>query len=203
MIIGIDADGVLTDLAKFQREYGQKYFGRKPDRETAYNISEMFLCSKMREFLFGTKYFITYCKVWPPREGAVEVIQQLNAEGHKLFEITARKFVTMKNPIGWYSKNMFEEWLDKNGISFANIFYCSEKNTLEQKYEVCKNVSVDIMIDDRPEVALYLADRSVKVLLFDAPYNQEVTHKNICRVFSWREIYRIIDKTKGLLPPTS
>lgn len=196
MVIGVDADGVLTDLAKFQGEYGEKYLGRKPECCSAYSISEIFQCSKMREFLFGMKYFIKYCKTWTPREGTTEVIQRLKSDGHTLFEITARKFVTMKNPIGWYSRNMFEEWLSKNGISFANIFYCSEKNTPEEKYKVCKELSVDIMIDDRPEVILYLADKGVKVLMFDAPYNQNVVHKNVWRVYSWRDIYKIIEKCK-------
>lgn len=197
MIIGIDADGVLTDLAQFQSECGEKYFGRKPDCHDGYSISEMFKCSKRKEFIFGLKYFPYYCKCYPPRDGAVEAIQQLKSDGHTLFEITARKFVTMKNPIGSYSKKMFEDWLVNNNLSFENIYYCSEINTAEEKYEACKKVSVDLMIDDRPEVVLYLAEKGIKVLMFDAPYNQKVVHENVFRVFSWKEIYRII--SKGLI----
>ena len=40
------------------------------------------------------------------------------------------------------------------------------------------------MIDDRPEVALYLAEHHIKVLLFDAPYNQNLEHENVRRVKS-------------------
>ena len=192
MIIGIDADGVLTDLAQFQMECGERYFKRKPNCENGYSIPEMFGCSKAREFLFGIKYFPYYCKEFPPREGAVETIHRLQQEGFTLYEITARKFVTMKNPIGRYSKKMFQDWLIKNDLSFADITYCSEINTGEQKYRACLEKSVDIMIDDRPEVVRYLADRGVQVLMFDAPYNQEINHPNVRRVYHWKEVYGMI-----------
>ena len=49
------------------------------------------------------------------------------------------------------------------------------------------------MIDDNPEVALFLAKNGVKVLLFDAPYNQNVIHPDITRVLDWKEIYDILN----------
>ncbi len=53
-----------------------------------------------------------------------------------------------------------------------------------------KSVSADIMIDDRPEIALYLARRNVKVMLFDNRYNKGVRHKNIIRVYDWKDAYK-------------
>ncbi|MBS6196029.1 MAG: hypothetical protein KH828_10675 [Clostridiales bacterium] len=192
MKIGVDADGVLTDLAKFQYECGEKFFRRKPSCPSGYSISEVFQSTKAGEFLFGLRYFIPYCKTWPPRENAAKIIRKLNADGNTLTEITARKFVMMKNPIGRYSRKMFETWLQKYGFGFEKIIYCAERNTGKEKYMACVENGIEVMIDDRPEVALYLAERQIKVLLFDAPYNQNLEHRNITRIESWEEVYRKI-----------
>jgi len=44
---------------------------------------------------------------------------------------------------------------------------------------------------------MYLAERGVKVLMMDAPYNQTVKHENVTRVFDWEEIYRVIANIKS------
>lgn len=48
------------------------------------------------------------------------------------------------------------------------------------------------MIDDKPDVALYLADHGIKMLLFDTPYNREVKQDYFIRVHSWEDIERVI-----------
>ena len=58
MNIGIDADGVLTDMSAFYFEYGERFFKRKPSDTAGYSISEIFGCSEKQEFKFGLKYFI-------------------------------------------------------------------------------------------------------------------------------------------------
>ena len=192
MKIGIDADGVLTDMSAFNYEYGERYFKRKPENLNGYGVMEQFGCTKGQELRFGLRYFITYCKKWPPREGCSEVISRLNADGQELYEITARKFVTMKNPLGWYSCRMFRKWLERYGISFRDIHYCSESNSPEDKLEGCRRFGIDIMIDDKPEVVYFLAEHGIRVLMFDAPYNQGISGDNIIRVMDWEDVYRKI-----------
>lgn len=194
MIIGVDCDGVLTDMSAYIYEYGEKWFKRKPVNPDGCNVSEIFSCTDKEEFRFGLRYFFTYCKKWSPREGAVETVNRLHDDGHSLYEITARKFVTMQNPLGWYSRYLYEHWLKKHNFRFDDIFYCSESKTREDKLTGCRKFSVDIMIDDRPDIALYLADNGVKVLLFDTRYNQNVSHENIVRVYNWNDIYKKISE---------
>ena len=90
MNIGIDADGVLTDMSAYICEYGEKYFNRKPSNLDGYSTAEIFGCSDKDEFRFGLRYFFTYCKKWPPRKNCSAVISKLNDDGHQLYEITAR-----------------------------------------------------------------------------------------------------------------
>lgn len=179
MKIGIDCDGVLTDMSEYIYEYGEKWFKRKPSNPDSYSVTEIFDCTDKEEFLFGLRYFFTYCKKWPPRTDAVKINNMLINDGHQLYEITARKFVMMKNPLGWYSRHVFEKWLKKYGFIFNGIYYCSENNSPKDKLEGCRKFDIDIMIDDKPEVAMYLAENDIKVFLVDAKYNQEVRHNNI------------------------
>ena len=198
MIIGIDADGVLTDMSGFNYKYGEIFWKRKPVNPAGYTTAEIFRVSRSQEFLFGLKYFYEYCCKLRPRERAFEANQRLNSDGHTLYEITARKFSIMKNPLGWLSRHLFKRWLNKNNLHFEDVFFCSESNTPAEKLHFCKQFSVEIMIDDKPDVALFLAENGIAVLLFDAPYNKDVNHKNIIRVSDWNEIYRRISDTASL-----
>lgn len=192
MIIGVDCDGVLTDMSAYIYEYGEKYFKRKPVNLDGYSTAEIFNCTDKDEFLFGLRYFFTYCKKWPPRENASEIIRKLNNDGHTLYEITARKFVTMHNPLGWYNRYLYEHWLKKHDFDFKDIFYCSESNAPEDKLKGCIKYSAVLMIEDKPDVALHLADNNIMVLLFDTRYNQDVNHDNIIRVYDWNDVYKKI-----------
>ena len=98
----------------------------------------------------------------------------------------------MRNPIGWYARLIFLQWLKRYKLKFEDVYFCSESNSPTDKYKGCRKYSVDIMIDDKPEVVYYLAEKGIKVLLFDAPYNQEVSGKNIIRVKDWEEVYAYI-----------
>lgn len=192
MNIGIDTDGVLTDLYGFNYEIGTKVLGRQLINPSGYNLREMFGVKKSWELLFGLKYFFQYSKKWPPREKAPEMIQQLKKNGHRLYEITARKFVTMKNPLGWYSKRLLMRWYKEHGMLFDKIILCSEHGAPEEKLKGCRETACQIMIEDKPDVAEHLAASGIQILLFDAPYNQQVKGENITRVFGWEEAYEII-----------
>ncbi len=194
MIIGVDCDGVLTDMSEYIFEYGEKWFKRKPDNLNGCGTSEIFYCTEKEEFMFGLKYFFTYCKKWPPRDNASEIIRKLNNDGHTLYEITARKFVTQRSLLGWYSRYLFEHWLKKFNFNFESIFYCSESTAPKDKLSGCNKYNVDLMVDDNPDVAHYLANKGIKVLLFDTRYNQNLYHDNIIRVYDWNDIYEKISK---------
>lgn len=192
MKIGVDCDGVLTDMSKYIFEYGEIWFKRKPDNPDGYSTAEIFGCTEKEELRFGLRYFFTYCKKWPPRTDAVRINNILIDNGHQLYEITARKFVTAKNPLGWYSKHLIKKWLKKYGFIFNEIYYCSESHSPTDKLDACRKLQVDVMIDDKPEVALHLAENGIKVLLFDTRYNQKIEHDNIVRVYNWIDIYEKI-----------
>jgi uncharacterized HAD superfamily protein len=196
MRIGIDCDGVLTDMSAYIEFYGEKFFRRKPYNLSGYSAKDVFMCNNIEYILFGLFYFPIYCIKWPPRDGAVEIINRLHSNGYKIYEITARKFVTKKSLIGWYSRKMLFNWFNHYAFQLDGIYLCSEEHSPEDKLLGCRKYDVDLMIDDKPDVAIHLADDGIKVLLFDTIYNQNVEHPNIIRVYNWHEIEGIIVSIK-------
>lgn len=192
MRIGVDCDGVLTDMSAYIWQFGEKYFKRKPSNLAGYSTREIFGCSEKEDIRFGLKYFFTYCRTWPPRPGAAEAVNGLRSQGHQLYEITARMFVTRKNPLGWYSRRLLLNWIGRHGFQFDDIYLCAEEHTLRDKLAGCRKYGVELMIDDKPDVALHLASHGVKVLLFDTAYNREVRRDDIIRVHDWEEIRQVI-----------
>ena len=192
MKIGIDTDGVLTDLYAYNNNLGKNVLKKRMINPSGYNMEEMFGVGVVWKLVYGLKYFFQYCEEWEPREHATEMIQKLNADGHQLYEITARKFVTMRNPLGVYSRRLLEEWYQRHEMAFEKIVYCSESGAPEEKYRACVENHCSIMIEDKPDVAEYLMEKGIKVVLFDAPYNQSVTGEQMVRVKDWIEAYEVI-----------
>lgn len=189
LVIGVDADGVLTNMSEFNIRDGKKFFKKEPVNLNGYSPCEIFDVTKEEEFKFGLKYFLKYIKNEPARENASIIINKLKDEGCILHEITARKFTTMNNAFGEYNRKVFKKWLRKNNMEFDSIQFCSESNTPVEKLISCSKLLVDVMIEDKPDVALYLANNGVKVLLFDALYNQGLRHENIIRIYNWNQVY--------------
>lgn len=198
VVIGVDADGVMTDMMAFNLRDGQKFFKKPPVNPNGYSPTEIFGVTKDDEFKFGLKYFLKYIKKEPARTNCSKILNKLEGEGDELHSITARKFVTIDNLFGEYNRKTFKKWLSKNNIRFKSIQFCSEHNTPIEKMIACSKLSVDVMIEDKPEVAMYLAENGVKVLLFDNPYNQGLEHENMIRVKNWDEIYDQINIIREL-----
>ncbi len=198
LIIGCDIDGTTVNMSAFNTREGKKFFKKEPVNPNAYSPKEMYGVSNFREIQFGLYCFNKYCMYEPPMENSVAVNNASVECGDEWHSITARKFTTFRNIFGLIYRKMFEKWSTKNGFKFKTIQYCSEKFSPRDKYLACKKLNVDVMIDDKPDVALYLAENGIKVLLVDNPYNQEVNHHNITRVKNWEAIKKEIDQIRLL-----
>lgn len=152
MRIGVDVDGVLTDLESYQLKYGKKYFKNVKDiDENGYDICDIFHCTKKEENAFWTKHIWKYCLTEPVREGMKELLQQAKSYGDEIFIITGRAHTTEQNAIGSLFRKMLEGWLEKNEIPYQKVYYCSESNNSDEKYDICKRLGIDVMIEDKKE----------------------------------------------------
>ena len=59
-IIGVDIDGTLTDIAKFQLEEGKNFFGRKAVHPNEFDVKDMFECSQEEENAFWKRNFMNF-----------------------------------------------------------------------------------------------------------------------------------------------
>ncbi len=201
MNVGIDIDGVLTDIRKFTIEEGIKYCeqykkGRlvNPD---AYSSEEVFDWDRETDLDFWFKHIFQYAEENPPLLGAAENIKKLKKDGHRLYIITARWLASSKtekqfgegSELREKMRNTVKEWLNKNDIVYDEIIFSEEDKSshiIEKK--------IDIMIEDSPQNLKELS-QITKMICYDWGYNQGIENENICRCHNWDEIYAKIKES--------
>lgn len=192
MRIGIDIDGVITDIERFIADYGTKYCKENnlPINIKAgeYDEFKTFNWTEEQGIKFWNEYIVYYATEYPARDFASEVIQKLKEEGHEIYIVTARNdYGVPKEYIG-KMKDFVSQWLKDNNISYDKIIY-----TEGSKLPYCVGNYIELMIEDSPE---NIKDVSTKipVLCFDCNYNRNIEGKNITRVYSWYDVYDKINK---------
>lgn len=208
IVVGCDADGILTNLSEFNLKEGAKVYKEELINPAAYDMRDMYANLKPVKLVpkavvtakaFGI--FKRYCTKEPPREGVVETIKDLSNDSFEFHSITARKFATNK-VLGKISRKWFTNWLKKYSINFSSIQFCDESSkenkTAIEKLLACKKLGVDVMIEDKPDVALYLAKNGVKVIMVNAPYNLETVHENIIHVDNWYQVREKLEEIKRI-----
>ena len=192
MRIGIDIDGVLTDIERFIADYETKYCieNNLPINIKAgeYDEYKTFNWTEEQGIKFWNEYIVYYATKYPARDFAAEVIQKLKEEEHEIYIVTARNdYGVPKEYIG-KMKDFVSQWLKDNNISYDKIIY-----TEGNKLPYCVGNYIELMIEDSPE---NIKDVSTKipVLCFDCGYNRSVEEKNITRVYSWYDVYDKVSK---------
>lgn len=191
MNIGIDIDNTITEvqnkLNKAAYDYAIK-LGKnienadnplediKNNKDT-YKKKFQFSYDELKYFLKNIQEEITNKAT--PRENAVEVINRLKKEGHKIYIITARDSEFHDNPY-LLSKN----WLDKNNIECDQIIV-----NAREKGIVCKNENIDLFIDEQLNNCLDALKEGIKVIRIS---NEICNNKDIVDLNSWTQIYRRI-----------
>ena len=195
MNIGIDIDGVLTNLEEFYREYVTKY-RYYHDINTDININEYWVkeaygLSKEQDNDFFTNYFKYYEDNWKARAFASEVIKKLKEEGFNIFIITSRWKSDRTDKQGESIRNKVINWLKNNDIYYDDIFFVGW-----DKIKTLKELKIDVMIEDHPDNILSFS-KITKVICFDASYNKNCNGENIIRCYSWYDIYSNLRKMKN------
>lgn len=192
MRIGIDIDGVLTNIEEFVADYEVKFCYENSlsyrvnlneyDDSKALGISSQ-NCNK-----FWNKYIKYYATEYRARDFASEVIKKLKEDGHEIYIITARNEYGLTGEDYGKMKQFVREWLEKNNIYYDKIVY-----TEESKLPYCIGNYIDIMIEDKPENIKEISTK-IPVLCYNCTYNKDIKGKNITRVYSWYDIYNKIEQ---------
>ena len=191
MRIGIDIDGVLTDIEKFQFDFGSKFFSNYNKfivNPKGYESLEVFGVDNNLDDEFWNEYYFYYLKEEPIRRFANEVIAKLKSEGNEIYIITARygenKISTEEN------QSLTKAWLSKNKIIYDKLIFSPE-----DKLATCLENNIDIMIEDRPSNINKISTK-IPVICFHAEYNSSCHGNNIYVAYSWYDVYHKIELIK-------
>lgn len=188
MRIGIDIDGVLTDIERFQIDYGSKFYyenyNKRVTHNDGYETFEIFNTNENADDKFWLKYFLLYELKIKTRDFSREVIKKLKKEGYEIYIITARGNFLSKRPLLYnLNKIVVRLWLFKNKIKKDKVIFSNE-----DKIDVIKRYKIDVIIEDKPD-NINKISKYIPVLCYDAEYNEELNGRNIIRCYSWYDIY--------------
>lgn len=193
MRIGIDIDGVLTDIEKWQLDYGSKFYYENYNKEIVnpkgYETNDIFNSTVECDDLFWDKYFKEYSINVEARKFASEVISKLKQDGYEINIITARgSFLSHSSDVISKEENeqIVKDWLKKNKIYYDSLIFSPE-----DKLDICIKNNINIMIEDKVDNINKISTK-IPVICFNAGYNEECKGENIFRVYTWYDIYNTI-----------
>lgn len=179
MKIGFDIDDTLINLREHAFHLYNKKLGKNVGIELFHQlkrveIHELFGLNdeegnRMWHSLMEEIYF-TDC---PAFNGAVELLNQLEKQGHSIFYITSR-------PKNYCGKT--RQWMKDQGFPIIDEhFYCGMKD--HEKIDIIKTLNLDYYFDDKPAVLETIQHTKTKVYVKDQSYNRELSFP---RVYEWR-----------------
>lgn len=194
MRIGIDIDGVLTNIEQFVIDYITKYC---IENGIEYNISNSnydyyrtFNISKEQEMEFWNQSLESYAIKEKARPFAAEVIEKLRQDGHEIYIITARWLTNRDDAMGNKMREIVKNWLYENKISYDKLIF--SKASKERKSDEIIENKIDLMIEDSPNNINEISN-IIPVICYNAEYNKDCKGNRITRCYSWYDIY---DKIK-------
>lgn len=175
MVYGIDVDGVLTDIWLYQMNKAIPYFKKhniELKHEKEYDIKDIFECTDKQREKFWSIYIWEYCLRLKMTDGADETVRILKQKGNQIYIITGRAHTKEKGVVGVIFRKMLKYWLRKNKFVYDKIFYVTEEGSSEEKYNICIQENIDVLVDDKPTNLLPLKDK-LKIVCFPAKWNED------------------------------
>lgn len=183
--IGIDMDDVLIDFNESLFRYHNEKFGTNYKREdaTTYKVEDLwgYTVEKTRELL-NDFYYSDHHNEALPVEGAIEAIEHLS-KNNSLHIVTARPSLIKSETHVWIDKHFKDSFKDIH-FTCKDIFDQDKR----MKSDICKELGIELFIEDSLENAMSIAGIGIPVFLIDTPWNQGELHPLVTRVKTWKEI---------------
>ena len=185
MRIGIDIDGVLTNIEQWQLDMGSKNIFEKYNKEienaNGYDLKEIFNIEESLDDEFWREYLFDYAENEPARKHSNEVTNKLKEDGNEIYK---------DDENGKRMRNIVINWLKEYNIYYDKIIFSPE-----EKLDICMENKIDLMIEDKVG-NINKISKYIPVICFDARYNQKCKGKNIYRCYSWYDIYAKVKNIK-------
>lgn len=197
MRIGIDIDGVITNIEQFVINNISKYcVENKVEYKidtSHYDFCKIFNISKEIELEFWKSHLEKYAIHEKARPFASEIIEKLKKDGNEIYIITARWFTNRDDEIGNKMREIVKNWLYENKIGYDQLIF-SKGNNESKVQEIMEN-KIDLMIEDNPNNINEIAN-IIPVVCYDTGYNKDCIGNQIIRCYSWYDIYSKINQLK-------
>ena len=131
---------------------------------------------------FAKKNFVRVAKMVPLKVGAVDVINKLKEQGHKIIIITARNDKNFKDPY-----KVSYDYLTTNGIKFDKLIVNSSN-----KAKDCVLENIDLFIDDNTMDCKAVKKKGIVTLQMDTSFSKG--SKDLIKVHDWLEVYEIVQR---------
>lgn len=186
--IGIDFDDVISKTCESLSRAVSEYFGKEISLHTAekYTLEEVIGVSRedAKEAYAEITGRYSFHKHLPLMAECREVLAKLKKGGHTLFVVSARNTLLLPHSTVWL------KYHDILPLISALIHKPIGENREEDyKASMAAALDLDFFIEDAPHYALAIANQGTPIILFDAPYNRNVTFpKKVYRVMGWKEV---------------
>lgn len=187
MIIGVDIDNTIKDTHRAAVEvYNQK-------------LNQSVKVEDVKEFYLDKAYGLTRQegrKLWRnleeeiyqlgiPLTNAVKVLNELAAEGHRIYFITARPRI--KN-----IEKITRKWLKKYGFPYTgdNLIM-----NAQDKAKAARELGIELFFEDAPNHLENLVQNQVPVVIVDTAYNQDFPVP-LKRITDWEQVHDLVQETE-------
>ena len=217
MLIGLDFDGIFTNIEKFQltkivedkdwlAEQGYKIVN--PNGFDVADVLGLDLSKENDRQLwkdFWNRHITEYVRKVPMREGLKDYIEQVRADGDKIVIVTQRKYTTSNCHKGILMRYFFFQYLKANGIKIdkkdVHFVEDDKKEELEagmepKKVAVIEKLGLDMYADDKPSNITAIS-KVCPVIAMNSGCNIDIEGENIYRVEVPQQMYKITQEIKA------
>lgn len=195
MNIGIDIDDTISETFETLLPYSQKYtiedlkkeskIDFRADLSNHFYIVYMNNWSEQEAINFWGKYYAEILRKVNIKTFATGVINKLKEQGNKIYLITARWDMP-----GDDVKEITRKWLEEKGLEYDELII-----NASDKAKLVEEKKIDIFIDDSFNNCKSIAENTnAKVYMMTSRVNGNLNDDNVKRVFSWPEIYDLINR---------
>lgn len=192
MNIGFDFDGVILDSEERQRFYAEYYswfdLGKKRLRSNEVDQQKCFDWSEEETKRFFDTYFIDATESAPFVAGSYEILTKLKQAGHKLY-VVSRRGVDSQQEVDHAIKKLKDLNFEFDGIYFGE----------ENKLNKCKELNLQVFVDDNPNNVESFKDSDIKILFFKDIKIKTVKQDNVMQIDDWMDIYHFVSKLQKKL----
>lgn len=185
MKIGVDLDEVIVEFSKGYFEfYNSKYKTNFQFKDIfSYNLWEVLGISREESFKLADEFYDSedFDEVELVKDSKESIVKL--ADTHELFIVTARPIRIREKTDYFFNKNFPN--LPYRIIYSGDLF--SEQGS--RKSDICANLGIEFLVEDNLNYALESAEKGVKVLLLNKPWNKDgKMHEDVVRVDNWKGI---------------